>query len=121
MKNLAVWFEIPVQDMKRAITFYAKVLNVDLQPMEMGTDKFAMFPFAPGVASGALVESKKRKPSSTGALIYIDGGDDLSAPLKRAGAAGGKVVQDKTSLGNNGFMAIFEDTEGNHVGLHSMN
>jgi len=121
MKNLVVWFEIPVKDLKRAMGFYSKVLNVELTTMQDGSEKFAMFPFERDVASGALVEGTQRKPGSVGTMVYLNGGDDLSVPLKRVGSAGGKVVRDKTSIGANGFMAVFEDTEGNQVALHSMN
>jgi hypothetical protein len=34
--------------------------------------------------------------------------------------AGGKIVQEKYSIGKPGFIAVIEDTEGNTVGLHSM-
>jgi predicted enzyme related to lactoylglutathione lyase len=36
-------------------------------------------------------------------------------------AAGGTVVLPKTAIGENGFFAIFLDTEGNKVAFHSMN
>lgn len=120
MKNFVVWFEIPVQNLTRAMAFYSKVMNVELEAMDMGDSKGAMFPFSPDVASGALIESKENKPSKTGTMIYLNGGDDLSVPLSRVKNAGGKVVQEKMSLGDHGFMAIFEDTEGNDVALHSM-
>lgn len=119
MNNLVVWFDIPVKNLDRAMKFYSKVMSVELQPVEMGPIKGAMFPFAPDVASGSLVESKERKPSANGPMIYLNGGDDLSIPLNRVDAAGGKIVTKKTSLGPNGFMAVFEDTEGNHIALHS--
>lgn len=35
----------------------------------------------------------------------------------KASGAGGKIVMSKTSIGPNGFMAIFTDTEGNRVAL----
>jgi predicted enzyme related to lactoylglutathione lyase len=60
---MVVWFEIPVKDLNRAVNFYSKVLGVEVQPMETGPNKMAFFPFAPGVASGALVESKENAPN----------------------------------------------------------
>jgi hypothetical protein len=36
-----------------------------------------------------------------------------------AAAAGGKVFRDKFSIGQYGFALVF-DTEGNMIGLHSM-
>jgi hypothetical protein len=120
MNNTVVWFEIPVKDLNRAVKFYSKVLAVEIQPVEAGPNKMAFFPFAPGVASGALVESKENAPNEKGTLVYLNGGGDLSLPLKRVEAAGGKILQSKTSIGDHGFIATFKDTEGNRVALHSM-
>jgi predicted enzyme related to lactoylglutathione lyase len=120
MNNTVVWFEIPVKDLNRAVKFYSKVLGVEVQPMEAGPNKMAFFPFAPGVASGALVESKENAPNEKGTLVYLNGGDDLSLPLKRVEGAGGKVLQAKTGIGDHGFIATFKDSEGNRVALHSM-
>ena len=119
MNNFVVWFEIPVKDLNRAMKFYSKVMAVELQPMDMGPSKMAFFPFAPGVASGALAESKESAPSEKGTLVYLNGGGDLTIPLKRVEAAGGKILQGKTSIGEHGFIATFKDTEGNRVALHS--
>ena len=92
-----------------------------MQPVENGPNNMSFFPFAPGVASGALVASKESKPSGDGTVVYLNGGDDLSVPLKRVGTAGGEVLADKTSIGEHGFIAYFLDTEGNRVALHSLN
>ena len=70
---------------------------------------------------GAIIKSKGYEPSDQGSTIYLNGGDDLSLPLARIEAAGGKVVVPKTAIGDNGFMAQFMDTEGNKLALHSMN
>ena len=43
-----------------------------------------------------------------------------AVPLAQVEKAGGKIVMPKTSTGGNGFMALFKDTEGNRVALHSM-
>jgi hypothetical protein len=56
----------------------------------------------------------------TGTTVYLDGGNDLSVPLGRVESAGGTVILPKTSIGNNGFIALFIDTEGNKIGFHSL-
>jgi len=56
----------------------------------------------------------------TGALIYLNVGDDLSVSLSKVEAAGGKILLPKTSIGPNGFMTHIADTEGNKIALHSM-
>ncbi|MBI4986428.1 MAG: VOC family protein, partial [Rhodocyclales bacterium] len=60
-------------------------------------------------------------PGPTGAVVYLDGGDDLATPLGRVAAAGGSIVVPKTLItAEIGYMALFRDTEGNVVGLHSL-
>jgi len=119
MENTVVWFDIPVQDLERATTFYKTVFQVEFTPVENGPVKMSMFPAEQGIASGALVKSDFSTPSDTGTIVYLNGGDDLSTPLGRVENAGGKVVQDKMPIGENGFIAYFIDTEGNRVALHS--
>jgi predicted enzyme related to lactoylglutathione lyase len=53
-------------------------------------------------------------------LIYLDAGEDLTPVLGRVEPAGGKVVVPKTSIGEHGAIAVFIDSEGNRVGLHSL-
>ncbi|MFV8327867.1 VOC family protein [Flavobacterium sp. ZS1P14] len=121
MKNAINWFEIPVQNLSRAQAFYETVLGAKMQPMEAMGMKSAFFPadMEHGIG-GSLVESKEYQPADKGTLVYLNGGDDLSIPLAKVEAAGGKVVLPKTSIGPNGFMAHFTDTEGNKVAFHSM-
>ncbi len=120
MQNRVVWFDIAVSDLERAKEFYSKVFDVELIDNEMDPNKMSMFPFEPGVASGCLVQGPDYKPSAEGATVYLNGGDDLSVPLSKVEAAGGKVLLDKMSIGEYGFIAYFLDSEGNKVALHSM-
>ncbi|MBS1772616.1 MAG: VOC family protein [Bacteroidetes bacterium] len=121
MTNAINWFEIPVTDFDRAKKFYGTLFNAEVQEMPHPEYKYGMLPadMQNGVGGG-IVQGPGFEPSQTGSLIYLNGGDDLSGPLSRVEAAGGKVVLPKTSLGPNGFMAHFIDTEGNKVALHSM-
>jgi uncharacterized protein len=120
MANTVNWFEIPVSNMERATTFYGTLFETTLKadPAIPGYE-MAMFPSQGGV-DGALVKGEGNTPSHSGSLVYLNGGDDLIHVLNRVEKAGGKVLQDKTSIGENGFFAYFEDTEGNKVALHSM-
>lgn len=120
MADTLNWFEIPVTDMKRATTFYGAIFDTTLKAdRAMPGYHMAMFPDQGGV-NGALLQGEGYVPSQTGALIYLNGGEDLSVPLGKVEAAGGKILQPKTSIGENGFMAYFLDSEGNRVALHSM-
>lgn len=121
MSNAINWFEIPAADFNRAIKFYSNVLNAELQQMKLGEDDLAFFPTKDNGVGGCIAYSKNHTPSTEGSLVYLNGGDDLNTPLGRVEAAGGKVVMPKTSIGENGFIAMFTDTEGNRVAFHSMN
>ena len=120
MENKVVWFELPVTDLERAMKFYTEVMGIEFDIQEDEQSRMAFFPFEPGEASGALVLSDGYVPSNTGPVIYLNGGTDLSEQLGRVEAAGGKVTLPKMSIGENGNIAHFEDTEGNRVAFHSM-
>jgi predicted enzyme related to lactoylglutathione lyase len=115
--NAVHWFEIPCQDLLRAVKFYNRVLGLNMVATDMMGCPMAMFP-AEGVG-GALIEHEQSIPCRQGTLVYLDCGPDLSVALGKVEPAGGKVVTPKTSIGEHGFCAVFEDSEGNRVGLHS--
>lgn len=117
--NPVNWFEIPATDLARATTFYESLLQLELEPTEMGEYKMSMFPMAQGApgAAGALVMSAEHQPSETGITVYFYVAD-LDAAVARVTDNGGTVLMPKTSIGEYGFMAHFKDTEGNHVALH---
>jgi predicted enzyme related to lactoylglutathione lyase len=52
-------------------------------------------------------------------LVYFSC-EDCSVEAERAVAHGGKIFKGKMSIGQNGFIAMVVDTEGNKIGLHSM-
>ena len=121
MKNAINWFEIPVSNFERAQNFYEAILGSKLQVMEMPGMKSGFFPadLKNGIG-GCIMAGQGYEPSNKGTVVYLNGGEDLSVPLARIEAAGGKIMMPKTAIGPNGFMAHFEDTEGNGVALHSM-
>jgi len=118
MKNIANWFEIPVTDMTRAKLFYQNVMQTSFNDEEMDGFLMAIFDAEEGAVSGMLVLGEDYQPSQTGAVIYLNGGDDLSAPLERAVEQGGKIIIPKTFI-KCGYYAQFMDSEGNRIGLYS--
>jgi predicted enzyme related to lactoylglutathione lyase len=119
--NALNWFEISVNDISRAKKFYEQIFEIQMTEMEMSGMKYAMFPFDPAneKVGGGLAQSQMHKPGSTGAIIYLNANPDLQNVLNRIEKAGGKITMPKTNIGENGFMAFFNDTEGNMIGLHS--
>jgi predicted enzyme related to lactoylglutathione lyase len=123
MANVINWFEIPAANFERACEFYSKVLDGEIHKVDAPAGmKMGFFPHsAPESVGGAIVYGEGYEPSSKGSVVYLNGGSDLSVALSRVEKAGGKIVMPKTSIGENGFMAHFVDSEGNRIALHSMN
>jgi len=120
MANVINWFEIPVSNIERASKFYSAVLGGELQQMEMMGTKMAFLPMDGEGVGGSLCQGDNYKPTSDGAKIYLNGGEDLNVPLAKVENAGGKVVMPKTKINDEiGFMAFFVDTEGNNMAFHS--
>ena len=120
-KDAIRWFEIPALDINRAVKFYNAVLGYSMAPFDMHNCTMAMFPCEPGQGvGGAVTKQADFKPSEQGTLIYLECGDDLAVALAKVEPAGGKILMPKTGIGQHGFIALFQDTEGNKVGLHSM-
>jgi len=124
MANVINWFEIPAKNFDRACDFYGQVLDGVVQKLD-NTDSPLKMGFLPGTdpangVGGAVVEGEGYVPTDKGSVVYLNGGDDLNVPLGKVEQAGGKVVVPKTSIGENGFIAHFLDSEGNRVAFHSM-
>ena len=120
--NPVRWFEISVQDMSRARTFYESVFQTKLTKMDAPNMDYWTFPpmimDKPGT-SGALVKSDGAPSSAGGTLIYF-GCEDCAVEAARVVKFGGKIKQGKVAIGQWGVIALAFDTEGNLIGLHSM-
>jgi len=114
-------FEIPATDLSRAKTFYETIFDIKMENMEMPGMEAAMFPWTPGSgkANGAVTKGEMHTPSMEGTLVYLNADPNMDPVLERIEAAGGKVLLPKTPIGEHGFMAFMQDTEGNKVGIHS--
>lgn len=122
MANLLAWFEIPVNDIDRAAKFYSAVFGYpSLQPVDFGGFKMAFFPAdGTGLLGGALCQGTGYKPSAEGTLVYFSVVPDLNIPLSKVETAGGTVVTQKKIITEEyGYMAVFTDSEGNRIALHS--
>lgn len=120
--NALNWFEIPVSDISRATAFYETIFEIQLIPLEMMGMKMGMFPAgdSQGKVGGSLVQSQMHHPSASGAIIYLNANPDLQLVVDRIEKTGNQVMLPKTLIDENtGYMALFTDTEGNTVGLHS--
>lgn len=121
MKNLVSIVEIPTTDFSRAMDFYRKILDINIEVMEMEGIRIGLFPNADEGTVVQLIHADGYKTSADGTIVYLNGGDDLQKVADKIEANGGKIVTPKTEIGPDmGFYAVFTDTEGNKLGLHSL-
>ncbi|HLP78467.1 MAG TPA: VOC family protein [Candidatus Paceibacterota bacterium] len=125
-KDALNWFELYVSDFDRAKRFYEAILKTPLQEVPMAGcapdgSRMAVFPYdnMKGVG-GSITKINEISPGASGTIVYLNVEGDLDGVLNRIPAGGGSVVKPRMSIGEHGFIAIFKDTEGNCVGLHSL-
>jgi uncharacterized protein len=118
-RNAISWFELPVNDLERAVAFYTAILGTTLSEItEADGRRFAMFPAEEGV-TGAVVQGDGYMPTTDGTLIFLNVGDELEPALNRVEAAGGRVLVRRMDMGEWGVAAFIVDSEGNKVALHA--
>lgn len=122
LPNPVGWFEIYVDDLNRAKSFYETVFTHHLEALPSDDPTITMVKFLGNPneagASGVLIKHPMKKPSTEGTLVYFSC-SDCAVQTKLAVEHGGKIYKAKTDIGLNGFIAIIGDTEGNAIGLHS--
>ena len=122
--NAISWFEIPTTDLTRAQQFYETIFDIKMIPLETPQISMRMFPLENMMnVGGALVYNNEWYKSSAtdGPLIYLNANPDVQHVLDKIEAAGGKIAVPKTQISPEyGYMAVFIDTEGNRIALHSV-
>ncbi|AVR46802.1 lactoylglutathione lyase [Christiangramia fulva] len=121
IKNYVSWFEIPAVNFQQAVDFYNHIYGFEMEKNVNGNYAMAFFPAKNGIG-GAIVAGPGSTPSDSGPLIYLNAGNDLNAILQKVEEAGGRIVMSKTLINKeSGYFAIFIDSEGNKLALHSKN
>lgn len=121
--NAIGWFDICVDDLDRAVAFYETVLDRKLEPMGDPTGETQMMSFPADMstygAAGALTKSDHAGPGVGGTVVYFTA-QDCAVEAGRVAGAGGQVIRPKFSIGEFGWVALCQDSEGNMFGLNSM-
>lgn len=118
--NPVCWFEIYVQDMARAKRFYESVFQITLEKLNTPGE---MWGFPANMerygSCGSLVKMDGVCSGGNSTLVYFSCAD-CAIEAARVKEAGGQIYREKTSIGQYGFMVLAIDTEGNKIGLHSL-
>jgi len=120
--NPVIYFEIPVNDVKRAENFYSQVFDFQFEKEIIDGYEMALFPFynnENGI-SGALAKGDVYKPSKEGVIIYFKT-DNIDQTLQKAVQQHGKILYPKTINKEYGFyVAELEDSEGNRIAIQEI-
>ncbi|GGC43863.1 glyoxalase [Parapedobacter defluvii] len=120
MGNLISIVEIPTTDFARAVGFYQTILKVSIEVVEMDGTQMGVLPGDDETVHVVLVKGDDYKPTTDGAVVYLNAGNDLQPMLDKVEENGGQIIQPKTEISPEmGWFALFVDTEGNKLGLHS--
>ncbi|PHN92896.1 glyoxalase [Maribacter sp. 6B07] len=122
MKSFISIFEIPATDITRAVNFYQAILDIEIEKMEFPEMQMGIFPYENQMVTGVIMKAEGYTPSANGITIYLNGGDNLQAILDKVQINGGEIMVPKSlHADESGYYAIFLDSEGNKMGLHSPN
>lgn len=120
VKSYVAIFEIPATNIDRAIDFYQQLLGVKIEKLEFEGMKMGLLPQAGQQVVGTIIMGEGYVPTSNGVTVYLNAGENLQGALDKVTKFGGKVLVPKTPHADGKeFFAIFSDTEGNKLGLHS--
>ncbi|TYP74188.1 VOC family protein [Aquimarina intermedia] len=114
--------EIPATDISRAINFYKEILGIEIEKLSFPEMEMGLFLYQDQMVTGVIMKGEGYEPSASGVTIYLNGGDNLQTILDKVEKNGGKIIIPKSPHADEiGFFAIFHDSEGNKIGLHSPN
>lgn len=121
MTGRIVHFEIPFDDGDRAKAFYRDVFGWKTQEVPEMQYTMAMtgpvgeggMPNEPGYINGGMFQ---RTDNLNVPVLTIDV-DSIDEALPKVESNGGKTVEGKLKVGDMGFVAYVNDSEGNLVGL----
>ena len=114
-------FEIPADNVERAIKFYNGVFDWTMQKLSNPGDPSKDYWFFDtkdekgnkGIGGGLM---KRQAPEhSVTNYITVPSVDDYASRIQEAG---GKIIMSKTEIPDMGFILVFLDTENNMFGLY---
>ncbi|UUV32431.1 VOC family protein [Amycolatopsis roodepoortensis] len=122
MAGRVVHFEIPFEDGDRARGFYREVFGwkadtmpeLDYTMVASGPTTETGMPAEPGFINGGMLAKELSPASGPVIVLDVDSIDDTLAVIAKQGGA---TLVGRTTVGDMGFAAYFEDPEGNVMGL----
>ena len=115
-QNVAVWFEIPVSNLDRAVAFYNKILDQEMVIDHSGPNPIAVFAYDDADGTGTGGHVYPGNPSENGPTVHLAAPVSLADMRERIFNAGGKVESDDIPLPAGAFFYA-RDLDGNSIGV----
>ena len=108
-----VTFEIPADDLTRAVKFYEDVFGWSSLklPFEHALVDASGKPVNPATSDGGITK-RRDKVQSPVLIITVDSIEEAAEKVKRSG---GQIIVEKTKVGEFGHSSYIKDTEGNVI------
>ena len=120
-KNPIGWFEIHVADFGEAIKFYGGIFNWEFKQSQGSKSLYWNIFTGEGSIGGGFMKKDKPEHEGQAVLIYIEV-ENIDDTLKKVIELGGKIHTTKTLINETaGSFGLFNDTDGNLIGLWSKN
>jgi predicted enzyme related to lactoylglutathione lyase len=129
------WFEIPAFDFDKAVEFYSKVFDIQIEIKSFGSGPYAVMNDKRSGIAGALIPVKEKLAPNMGPILFfkvLDMSETIrrikllhgeilkEKSLIRNETAEGKIIIPKTLIDNSsGYFAVFRDPDGNKMALYS--
>ena len=116
-EHAAVWFEIPVSDLKAGMAFYNAVLQTELVKTDMGPQTVGIFPNKePATGVAGHIYAGNPGDAGKGSTVHLAVPEKLESAMDRVVENGGKVVSDIVTIDAGRFVYCL-DPDGNSIGL----
>ncbi|MFA5786229.1 MAG: VOC family protein [Actinomycetota bacterium] len=114
MAHPIIHWEIGGPDLGKLKLFYSELFGWTMTP---GGPNYMLVQGEQGSVGGGLMQSPEGVPAYVTVYVQVD---DLDASLARAAELGGKVLMGPMPIPGVGAMAMFQDVQGNAVGMMTL-
>jgi len=108
-----VWFEIPADDLPRAVQFYHSAFGWEITPLEGWPEYWiAKTPMSPNAVMGGAIMSRSAGACTRNTVAVTS----LDETVAKVGQAGGKTISERMPIPHGTFV-VCADPEGTEFGL----
>jgi hypothetical protein len=111
------WFELYVNDFEKSKDFFSQLFGWEFNLSQGTNSPYWNIKTGEGSIGGGLMKKEVPEHSGQSVVLYIET-DNIEETLSKAVSLGGSLITPKTLINENaGYFALFNDIDGNVIGL----